>query len=250
MTSLLLYLPWTTLGAIGASIVAELAGRARAGRAFLLGAAALLIALLSWRGVAIGFLPLTTKYESFLGFALILLLVSAYRHPRLGRPGRIGLGATALSVVAVSLSFDAVLHYPSPLLYTTWYAVHVPLSFAGYGFWLAASAHGLDAAFARIDARELEARQDDDLRWGLALFSVAMIFGAVWGLVSWGVYFLWDAKIVWSLAAWLYFATFLHLRFWPVRGATLRIVLGGVGFAVVAITYVGTSFMKGSIHAF
>ncbi len=250
MTPFVHYLAWVAFGAIGASIAAELLGQARAARALLLGATVPLTMLLSSRAAAIGFLPLTTKYESFLGFALILLLVSGYRHPRLERPGRILLSATALSVVAVALTFDVALHYPSPILYTAWYAVHVPLSFAGYAFWLAAGAHALDAAFAGVDAGELEARQDEDLRWGLALFSAALVFGAVWGLVSWGVYFLWDAKIVWSLAAWLYFATFLHLRYWPVRGKTPRIMLGGIGFAVVAVTYFGTSFMKGSIHAF
>jgi ABC-type transport system involved in cytochrome c biogenesis permease subunit len=250
MSALVSSLPYAALGAVGASFAAELAGSARAARSLLLGAAGALVALLLWRGIAVGFLPLTTKYESFLGFALMLLLVLVYRYPRLGRPGRILLGLTASAAVVATLSFDDALRYPSPLLYTTWYAVHVPVSFAGYAFWLAVSAHALDAALVGLDARELEARQDDDLRWGLALFSAAMIFGAIWGLVSWGVYFLWDAKIVWSLAAWLYFATFLHLRLWPVRRKLPRILLGAIGFAVVAITYVGTSFMSGSIHSF
>lgn len=250
MSSLVPVLLWFALGAIAASIAADFAATARAARALLLGAAVALAALLARRGVAIGFLPLTTKYESFLGFALILLLVLAYRHSRLERPGRTLLAATALAAVASTFSFDDVLRHPSPLLYTTWYAVHVPASFAGYAFWLAAGGHALDGALTGIDAGELESRQDDDLRWGLALFSAAMIFGAIWGLVSWGVYFLWDAKIVWSLAAWLYFATFLHLRFWPVRSKTPRVALGAVGFVVVSITYVGTSFMSGSIHAF
>jgi ABC-type transport system involved in cytochrome c biogenesis permease subunit len=247
---LLPYLTWVALGATGAAIVAELATRARAGRALLLAAAIALVALLGSRGASIGFLPLTTKYESFLGFSTILLLVATYRHSRLGRAGRILLGATVLVAVGVTLAFDDALRFPSPLLYTTWYALHVPASFAGYAFWLAVSAHALDAAFGGLELRELEARQDDDLRWGLALFSAAMIFGAIWGVVSWGVYFLWDAKIVWSLAAWLYFATFLHIRLWPVRENAPRIALGVAGFAVIAITYVGTSFMTGSIHAF
>lgn len=250
MASLVPVLPWVALGALGAALVADLAVSRRAARVLLAGAAAALAALLSARGRAIGFLPLTTKYESFLGFALILSLVLSYRHSRLGRQGWLLLNATALSVVLAALSFDPALHYPSPLLYTTWYAVHVPASFAGYCFWLAASAHALDAADEGVELNELERRQDDELRWGLVFFSVAMVFGAIWGVVSWGAYFLWDAKIVWSLAAWLFFATFLHLRFWPVRSKKPRVLLGLAGYAVVAVTYVGTSFMSGSIHAF
>lgn len=244
------FLPWVAAGALAAALLADLGARARAARASLLAAAMAIAMVLSSRGVAIGFLPLTTKYESFLGFALIVLLVHSYRHERLHRAGRLLLTVIALATVAASLSFDDALRYPSPLLYTTWYAVHVPASFAGYAFWLAAGAHALDAAVTGTAPSELEERQDEELRWGLVLFSVAMIFGAIWGIVSWGVYFLWDAKIVWSLAAWLYFATLLHLRFWPVKSSGPRIALGATGIAVVAVTYVGTSFMSGSIHAF
>jgi ABC-type transport system involved in cytochrome c biogenesis permease subunit len=256
------------LGALALSFAAELAGTARAARGLLLGAAAALGVLLASRAVAIGFLPLTTKYESFLGFALILLSILGHRHTRLGRAGKLLLSATALGALVPALFFDAALRYPSPLLYTSWYALHVPASFVGYAFWLLAAAHALDAAVTRqdpagarddaggarhddqLDGGELELRQDDDLRWGLVFFSAAMIFGAIWGLVSWGVYFLWDAKIVWSLAAWLYFASFLHLRFWPVRRRGPRIALGALGYLVVAVTYVGTSFLPGSIHSF
>jgi ABC-type transport system involved in cytochrome c biogenesis permease subunit len=77
-----------------------------------------------------------------------------------------------------------------------------------------------------------------------------MVFGSIWGIVSWGAYFLWDAKILWSLAAWVYYATFLHLRYWPAPSPGWRLGLAAVGFALVLGTYVGTSFMTGSIHAF
>lgn len=213
-------------------------------------ACALLLGLLGWRGFEVGFLPLTNKYESFLTFTTVLLAVATLRYSRLGRPGRILLALTAGGFLGAALAFDSAIHYPSPLLYTAWYAAHVPLSFAGYAFWVAAAADGLDGLLGVTEPADLARWQDADVRLGFVFFSLSMVFGAVWGVVSWGAYFLWDAKIVWSLAAWLYFATFAHLRLWPVRAARPRAVLGGLGLAIVLITYVGTSFMKGSIHSF
>ena len=130
-----------------------------------------------------------------------------------------------------------------------WYAIHVPLSFLAYAFWVVGAADGADF-LATGDAAALLARQDENHRVGLGLFSLSLVFGSIWGIVSWGAYFLWDAKIVWSLAAWLFFATLLHLKYWPLRSAVIRAGLGLLGLVVVLIAYVGTSFMSGSIHSF
>lgn len=209
-----------------------------------------LLALLLWRGVDVRFVPLTNKYESFLGFAAALLGVAALRHARLGWAGRALLGVVAAGFLGAALGFERALHYPSPLLITTWYALHVPLSFVGYALWIGAAGDGLDGLAGLSTEEQAARRQDRSMNLGLAFFSAAMIFGSVWGVVSWGVYFLWDAKILWSLALWLYFATLVHLRYWPLNGRSARATLGAIGLLATLFTYVGTSFMKGSIHSF
>ena len=192
--------------------MAEAFGRGR--RWPLLLAMVPLLGLLTWRGIQVRWVPFTNKYEAFLTFAVAVLGVAALRHPRLGRPGRLLLGAVATAFVATPLAWDDALHFPSPLLVTGWYAVHVPLSFVAYAFWLAAAADGLDWAIGARDTGAFLRNQDTNVRTGLATFSVAMIFGSIWGVVSWGAYFLWDPKILWSLAAWVAFGTFAHARFW------------------------------------
>lgn len=231
-----------------AAALFELVGRGR--RAIPTLGAALLLALMAWRGAQIAFVPFTNKYESFVGFGAILLAVLAARYPALGRPGRVLLGVGAIAFLGTSTAFDAAIHYPSPLLVTVWYLAHVPLAFLAYALWLAAAGDGLDYALGAANAGDFRVRQESNVRWGLAAFSLAMIFGAVWGVVSWGAYFLWDAKILWSLAAWVYFATFAHLRYWPVPAGGGRVAIGLIGLVVVLVTFVGTSFMTGSIHAF
>lgn len=243
-------LGWLRELALGLStlwLAAELGGRPVRGAPAL--AVAALLGLFLERGLAIRFVPLTNKYEAFLGFAAVLLAVGVSRHAQMDRAGRALLAGLAAIFLGVTLFFDDAVHYPSPLLVTAWYPAHVPLSFCGYAFWIAAAGDAVDHLRGAIDANTLRQRQDDNLRWGLAAFSLAMIFGSIWGVVSWGAYFLWDAKILWSLASWVYFASFLHLRYLGV-GARVRVLAALVGLLLVMGTYVGTSFMTGSIHAF
>lgn len=244
-------IPWLRELALAVSVAwvgLEALGRGR--RPVPAVAAGALLALMIWRGAQIDFVPFTDKYESFVGFAAILLAVGVGRYPTLGRPGRVLLGVLASGFLAISLGFDAAIHYPSPLLVTVWYLAHVPLSFLGYALWIAAAGDGIDYALGAADVAEFRVRQESNVRWGLAVFSLAMVFGAIWGVVSWGAYFLWDAKILWSLASWVYFATFAHVRYWPLHAGNGRAILGVIGLIVVLITFLGTSFMTGSIHAF
>lgn len=244
--SLTLHLAGLAFAAV--SLAADLAQRGRRWLPIL--ALAPLVSLLLWRGLDIRFLPLTNKFESFLGFAVACLAVATLRHAHLTWLGRALLGAVAVAFLGIALGFERAVHYPSPLLITGWYAAHVPLSFVGYALWVTAAADGLDGLVRLVPEEEGARRQDRSMNLGLAFFSAAMIFGSVWGVVSWGVYFLWDAKILWSLALWLYFASLVHLRYWPLHHRQARALFGFLGLLATLFTYVGTSFMKGSIHSF
>ncbi len=238
----------TALVLIGLWLILEVLGRSR--RALPAAACALIVALLAWRGLQIGFVPLTNKFESFVGFTATLTAVATWRFEASERPGRLLLAVLAAVFGGTTLAFDPTLSYPSPLLYTGWYLAHVPLSFAGYGLFIAAAGDGLDHWAGHTSPERFGQRQEANVRTGLLLFSAAMIFGSVWGVVSWGAWFLWDAKVIWSLLSWFWFATFAHLRYWPIAPGPVRIAFGLVGLVVVGITYVGTSFMTGSIHSF
>jgi ABC-type transport system involved in cytochrome c biogenesis permease subunit len=211
---------------------------------------ALQLAWATWRGVLIGYLPLTNKTESFAAAALAVGLVGALAF----RPSRAYLGpllAVLGAALGAALLFPQALHWPPPLMLTVWYPTHVPLSFLAYGTWVAAAAAGLawfvDRApgwLALIDRLAL---------WGFVLWSLSMICGGVWGVVAWGAWFLWDAKVVWSVILWFHSATFVHVRLTPSlqQRPALRPALALLGFGLLFVAYVGTSFFfgKGS-HAF
>ncbi len=202
------------------------------------------------RGVAIEYLPLTNKMESFSAAALAVALVAVVTW----RPVRryvLPMLAVALAAFATALRFPLDLAFAPPLMYTVWYPIHVPLSFLAYGLWTAAAA-GAVAWLVDRDREWLQRIQRWSLQ-GFGLWSASMICGGIWGVVAWGAYFLWDPKVVWSVILWFHYATFLHVRHVPSlrdRDA-LRPVLALVGFLFVFIAYVGTSFFfGGASHAF
>lgn len=224
--------------------------RPRLARWPLLAGVALQLGWAVWRGLLIGFFPLTNKAESFAAAALATGLVAsiAFRASRAYlAPLLLVLGAA----LAAALAFPQALHWPPPLMRTIWYPTHVPLSFLAYGTWTAAAAAGL-AWFTDRDAAWL-ALIDRLALWGFALWSLSMICGGVWGVVAWGAWFLWDPKVVWSVILWFHSATFVHLRLTPslAQRPWVRPALALVGFGLLFVAYVGTSFFfgKGS-HAF
>jgi ABC-type transport system involved in cytochrome c biogenesis permease subunit len=203
-----------------------------------------------WRGLLIGFLPLTNKAESFAAAALAVALVGAIAF----RPSRaylLPLLGALLAATGTALAFPQGLHWPPPLMRTFWYPTHVPLSFLAYGTWTAAAAAGL-AWFLDRDAGWL-ALIDRLGLWGFALWSLSMICGGIWGVVAWGAWFLWDPKVVWSVILWFHASTFVHLRLTPSLASRpwVRPALALAGLLLVLVAYVGTSFFFGrSSHAF
>jgi ABC-type transport system involved in cytochrome c biogenesis permease subunit len=231
------------------SLVAALL-RPRLARWPLVAGVALQLAWSTWRGLLIGFLPLTNKTESFAAAALAAGLIGAIAF-RASRAYLLPLLLVLGTALAAALAFPQALHWPPPLMRTIWYPTHVPLSFLAYGAWTAAAAAGL-AWFTDRDLAWL-ALIDRLALWGFALWSLSMICGGVWGVVAWGAWFLWDPKVVWSVILWFHAATFVHVRLTPslMQRPWLRPALALVGFGLLFVAYVGTSFFfgKGS-HAF
>lgn len=243
------WLLWGVAGLYGLSLLAAVARPAWA-RWPLAAGAAVHLGWSAWRGLLIGFLPLTNKTESFAAAALAVALVGVVAF----RPSRVYLVALLAllgAALGAALAFPQGLHWPPPLMRTIWYPTHVPLSFLAYGTWVAAAAAGL-AWFADRDAAWL-GLIDRLALWGFALWSLAMVCGGVWGVVAWGAWFLWDPKVVWSVILWFHSATFVHLRLTPsLQGRDwVRPALALAGLVLLFVAYVGTSFFFGrSSHAF
>ncbi len=240
---------WAAAAAYALAAVAALL-RPRAARPVLAAGVALHLGATLARGLAIEFFPLTNKMESFSAAALAMAIVTTVAF----RPVRaylVPLLAVLAAAMAAALAFPGDLRWPPPLMRTIWYPLHVPLSFLAYATWAAAGA----AAVAWWVRREGEwlALVDRLALWGLVLWSLAMVTGGVWGVVAWGAYFVWDAKVIWSVILWFHYAAFVHVKLTPSFQPRpwARPALAVVGFLLVLVAYVGTSFFFArSSHAF
>lgn len=221
-----------------------------AGRWVLGLAVALHVGWMAWRGVAIGFFPLTTKAESFSAMTLALAAVPlAAWH--LERSYLVVQLTVTLVAGVTAASFPQALEPPGPMLRTAWYPAHVPLTFLAMATWLAAASAGV--TWWRTKAPEWLRHCDRFALQGFGLWSASMICGGIWGVVAWGAAFMWDPKMIWSVILWFHYAAFVHLRMTPSLQprAWVRPALASVGVVLMVIAYVGTSFFFGkSAHAF
>ncbi len=216
------------------------------------------------RGMAIEYLPLTNKFESFYGFsATVFIVLFIYRGIETSLY-RTVLFAVGYAFLVAAAFWPKELNYPPPLMLTIWYLLHVPLSFMCYAYWtssLAAAAVYFLSSEPQVDSSTDAGNTSNSLRgdmlelidrgflYGMLGFSVSMLFGGLWGYVAWGSYFLWDAKVVWSVILWLFYATCIHVDHWPALKA-YKPHMAVIGFLIMMMTYVGTSFLISSTHSF
>lgn len=215
----------------------------------LLGIVILHIAAITLRGISIEYFPLTNKFESFNAFAtaaFIVLLVYSKIESRIYRMFLFGVGYGFFVAAAF---FPKGLSYAPPLMLTIWYVLHVPLSFFCYAMWVSATAAAIARYFTQGEKKPYDQIIDSGFQYGLVIFSISMIFGGLWGYVAWGAYFLWDAKVVWSVIIWFFYATCLHLDYWH-EAKRYKPPMAILGFFILLMTYVGTSFLIGSSHSF
>ena len=85
---------------------------------------------------------------------------------------------------------------------------------------------------------------------GFPFLTIGIIAGGVWANEAWGSYWSWDPKETWELITWLVFATYLHARFTKGWEGRKTAILGGVGFFVIWICYLGVNFLGKGLHSY
>lgn len=203
------------------------------------------------RGVIAGRLPAANMFESLLflswGAALAAVVSSAivaFAHtwrPLLLTSGI--MGALTL-MLADLLPLDQFLRPIAPvLLDTVWMALHVPVIMVSYAVLTiaVAIAHAQLAVLALFPRATKLANRLDRMHYlyafvGALLLIVGIITGSMWGAASWGRYWGWDPKEVWSLIAFLGYMVILHVRVdrQPVPVAS-RVIAGLLGVGVLIL---------------
>jgi cytochrome c-type biogenesis protein CcsB len=223
-------------------------------------------AVMTW-GIAVrwqiaGRIPASNMYESLLflgwGVGLFALIATAFLRNRL-----VILNATAMSALTMilvdRLPIDPFLHPMAPVLSgTPWLAIHVPIIMVSYsvlalGVLVAHMRVGLEIFAPR--RRKAAATMSDLLYWyvhvGSILLIAGILTGSIWAASSWGRYWGWDPKEVWSLIAFLAYMAILHGRLDRVIG-TFGVALASiVAFWSILMTYIGVNYVLATgLHSY
>jgi cytochrome c-type biogenesis protein CcsB len=82
------------------------------------------------------------------------------------------------------------------------------------------------------------------------IWTLAIVFGAIWAEQAWGRYWGWDPKEVWSFVTWVVFAGYLHARAtvgWRGRRAA---VLALIGFAALVFNLIVVNTVIAGLHSY
>ena len=241
------------IGLLGVSIAASMTGHHRAATvtAYLyLVACTVFYAI---RAYLKEFFPFTDKIESFVVLSVLLVICALIYRKRISNKEFITLQMLSLAAASVIFIFVDVVRYPPMFLHTVWYPLHVPVSFAAYALWLVAGVNALYAipAWLRKDPalQERSSLMTYLNRIGFVYFTLAMLFGGLWGYFAWGSYFMWDPKLHWAVILWLFYGNLMHIDRLP-KLQRWKEPLYVTGIAMIMVAFIGTSFFSQSIHRF
>ena len=215
-------------------------------------------AMMSWgiwlRWVAGDRIPASNMYESLLflawGVGLFAVIAFAFLRNRV-----VVLNAAVMAALTMALTdllpMDRFIHPVAPVLAGTfWLAVHVPIIMVGYSV----LALGLVVAHMQVGftifapaKRELIDRFYDLNYWymfvGSILLLAGILTGSMWAASSWGRYWGWDPKEVWSLVAFLAYIGILHAKIDRQIGSFAVAACSIVAFQTILMTYLGVNFV-------
>jgi len=219
-----------------------------------------------------GHIPASNMFESMLflswGMALFSIIsVILFRRQRL-----VALTSSFVSAIALMLAdilpMDYFIRPTAPvLLDTAWMAIHVPVIMVSYSVlalgvviahaqlitmavvperkaWMSSvkspsllqSMHMFLAGRRRQWIEKIDSLHYWYIHIGSILLLAGIVTGSMWAASSWGRYWGWDPKEVWSLVALLGYLTILHVRIDTERVPKWAYVLAAVlGVALLAI---------------
>ena len=198
--------------------------------------------------------PASNMYESLLflawGVGLFAVVAFAVMRNRL-----VVLNANAMAALTMALTdllpIDGFVHPVPPVLAGTyWLAIHVPIIMISYSVLaLGVVIAHMQIGFTIFAPRrgEVIQRMNDLLYWymhvGSILLIAGILTGSVWAASSWGRYWGWDPKEVWSLVAFLAYIAILHGRWDRIIGSFGVAAISIIAFQTILMTYLGVNFV-------
>lgn len=224
------------------------------------------------RAIASGHVPWSNMYEVTISGALVM--VAVFVTVQLKRDvAFLAPGVTLVATVALGVAL--VVFYGEstglqPALQSYWLVIHVSVAVIAMGVFAV-------AAVSSVLQLMQHEREDDNpvyahprLRWleavpntqnlealafrlnalGFVAWTFTLIAGAIWAEHSWGRYWGWDPKEVWTFVIWVIYAAYLHARTtqgWSGRRAAW---LGVAGFIAVVMNFTVVNWFFPGKHSY
>ncbi len=238
-------------------------------------AALLLVAAVALRGLSVQRPPLGNMYEFALAassFALVIYSAWSLRQERLW------LGLFVVTPVLLILGFARGAWYAEasqlvPALNSVWLVIHVTVATLTVGLFIIGFATAVlyllrDRQEQREALREAgepapkswlsalpKAEVLERITYGIhvvafPLWTFTLIAGAIWAEQSWGRYWGWDPKEVWTFVIFVVYAAYLHARAtsgWTTRRSTYLVL---AGFGCVVINYAVVNMFFVGLHSY
>lgn len=211
-----------------------------------------------------GVIPVRNLYETLIvaGWAVAgVYLVFQYRY-NLKILGIYAAPLTAL-VLIIACQYPPEAVNVSNLFKSVWLVTHVAFIFIGEAAFAMACGLGIlyllqeralktkryGFFFKRLPALEqLDTSAYACIVIGFTLLTIGLVTGLIYAKISWGRFWSWDHKEVWSGITWLLYAVLFHgrlsLGWWGRKSAIMAII----GFIVLLFTFVGVNFLLSGHH--
>ena len=193
------------------------------------------VAMLVHRGITTGHPPMQNMYE-FLICTAALLPVLTFVSARWDRQDTLLVDSILLALVLMPVGFfmDGSVKRLMPALQSPFFVPHVGAYVIGYVL-LVRAAMGAGRRLVGL---------------GFFLLTLGLVLGAWWGKVCWGHWWQFDPKEMWSLATWLLYAAYFHLRPRLSPRADRVFLVAGAVMVVLTLTWINLSRLFTGMHSY
>ncbi|GAA4909192.1 cytochrome c-type biogenesis protein CcsB [Stackebrandtia albiflava] len=231
-------------------------------------------ASLGLRAAAVGRWPWGNMYE----FIVAVSLVGVIAWIAVVAKGWVARRLSLFAMLATVLMLGAATRVYTeaaplvPALDSYWIAIHVFAAIVATGVFMVGFVtvvlQLISRRYAELSARDAVIRfpmtlgprlplaeKLDRITWRLhvmafPLWTFAIIAGAIWARESWGRYWGWDPKEVWSFVAWVVYAAYLHSRATGGAGRRWAPWIAVVGWAVMLFNLFGVNLFIDGLHSY